>query len=255
MNGRLQLVSPYSGLAPFYDLLVGDAAIDVIWRAFRTACRKYGVRYSSAADLGCGTGRFLARLAAAEPRCSPLYGVDRSAEMLAVARRRAPAGRVRLLRQDLRSLALPQLVGLLTCNFDTLNYLRRRADLELAFQSFARNLSRNGYLIFDMLRASCPQSPSVVPFRQNIEFGDVRAIWTGAPATGGGSTVVMNTCSGKRGRRRCWREIHRQRWWPLETVLSLLRDSGLHGVGVHRLPGFSPQDDAGRWVQIVARRR
>lgn len=254
MTGRFQLAAPYTGLAPYYDLLVGDAAVDVIWRAFRAACRKYDIGCSSAADLGCGTGRFLARLAAAEPRCVPLYGVDRSAEMLAVAYRRTPAGRVRLLRQDLRNLVLPQLVGILTCNFDTLNYLRRRADLELAFQSFSRNLTRNGYLIFDMLRASCPHPPSVVPFKQRIEFGDVRAIWAGAPAARGGSTVVMNMCSGKGGRRRCWREIHRQRWWPLETVLSLLRRSGLHGVGVHGLPGFSPLSHAGRWVQIVARR-
>lgn len=253
MSATHRPAAPYSGLAPHYDLLVGDAAFDAIWRAFRLACRTYDIRFASAADLVCGTGRFLERLCRNLPYGAPLYGVDLSPHMLAVARRRTPAGRVRLLRQDMRDFSLPERVDLLTCNFDAVNYLRSEADLAAAFSACARNLARGGHLIFDMLRSSCAALGAMVPFRQRIAVGDLRAVWRGAPVADG-SVVVIEACKGRRNDQRCWREVHRQRWWPLEAVLRLLRRSGLRQRGVHALPGFSPVDEADRWVQIVAQR-
>jgi predicted TPR repeat methyltransferase len=96
---------PYQHFAQFYDRVMGDAAAPVIRRCFERSRRHYDLRFSSAADIGCGTGTFLLHLSRL---CDRLYGVDRSAEMLVQARRKLAGANIALLQQDLRQLRLPR---------------------------------------------------------------------------------------------------------------------------------------------------
>ena len=99
-------VPPYTALAPVYDRLMGQvAAPSGIWQAFRESCARFGISFRAAADVGCGTGSFLRRLAAPGRR---LYGVDRSIAMLRIAERRLRGLGVRLLCQDMKRLCLPE---------------------------------------------------------------------------------------------------------------------------------------------------
>ena len=127
---------------------MGDAAAPVIRRCFERSRRHYDLRFSSAADVGCGTGTFLLHLARL---CDGLYGVDRSAEMLAQARRKLAGANVTLLQQDLRRLRLPRPVDLITCMFDTLNYLTTAAGVQEALESARENLRNGGSLVFDVI--------------------------------------------------------------------------------------------------------
>src|SRR5262249_20750735 len=112
---RLATVPPYKGFAHFYDRIMGGAVAPVIKQTFERSRGRYSIRFVSAADIGCGSGTFLLPLA---QFCYRLYGVDRSAEMLTLARRKTAGAGVRLLHQDLRGLKLPARVDLITCNFD-----------------------------------------------------------------------------------------------------------------------------------------
>jgi SAM-dependent methyltransferase len=116
-----------------------------------------GVAPGAAADVGCGTGRVLAWLA--ERGWRPLVGVDRSAAMLAIGRRRLGPHAVRLIRQDLRTLRLPRRVDLITCTFATLNYLTDDADLAQGLRSLARNLRPGGLLVADHIPWLDDRSP------------------------------------------------------------------------------------------------
>ena len=100
-------VPPYTALAPVYDQMMGEVAAPVIWRAFCESCARFGISFRVAADVGCGTGGFLRRLAAPGRR---LYGVDRSIAMLRIAERRLRGSSVRLLCQDMKRLHLPERV-------------------------------------------------------------------------------------------------------------------------------------------------
>ena len=102
-------VPPYSQLAAAYDRLVGNALSPIVRQSFERALGDFGVTFRSAADIGCGTGAFLAYLLRYQV---PLWGVDISPAMLRIAARRLPSSRVRLLRQDIRRLALPRPVEL-----------------------------------------------------------------------------------------------------------------------------------------------
>jgi SAM-dependent methyltransferase len=145
---------PYSQIAPFYDCTVGISFFLRVQRAFSKLVPLYGIRFCSAADIGCGTGLFACYL----NKCwgVPVYAVDRSLEMLRQARCNCPSGGVCFLQQDIRCLALPSGVDLITANFDTLNHLNAPQDLRRAFKRVAVNLRPSGHFYFDILTPCQP---------------------------------------------------------------------------------------------------
>jgi SAM-dependent methyltransferase len=251
------LVAPYDVLAPVYDQLIGDSGFPQIWAAFGHTCRRHRLTFASAADLGCGTGRFLARLAV-ECAPSPLFGIDRSAAMLALARRRLRGIGVALLQQDLVRLALPRPVDLITMNFNTINYLVDFDQVVRAARNIIHNLTFYGHLIFDTFLTASEflTSSELPPLRQIIRLPNVRGDWNIAPLSDQrGATVRMHTCL-RRGREgwACTREIHRQRWWPLDKVKGALAAAGFRVLGVYAICAPRPAEPGDRWVQIVAKR-
>lgn len=100
-------------------------------------------------DLACGTGTVALALAS---RGWTVYGVDASASMLAQARRKAEEAEQTLMlsQQDMRSFTLPVPVDLVTCLFDSLNYLHRVDDLEQTFSRVAAHLKPGGLFVCDM---------------------------------------------------------------------------------------------------------
>jgi len=134
-------------LAQAYDAVMAEAAWPSLSRGLARALA--GAPVAGAADIGCGSGRVLQWLAARGHR--PLYGVDRSAAMLRLCGRRLDRSRVRLMQQDIRALALPQPVELVTCTFATLNYLVDDASLARALGAVARNLRPGGLFVADYI--------------------------------------------------------------------------------------------------------
>jgi hypothetical protein len=82
---RGQGAAPYSAFADVYDFLIGDPAYSALQRAFRDSVWRFGLEFRTLADVGCGTGRFLAELCRLPVG---IIGVDRSRSILALARRR-----------------------------------------------------------------------------------------------------------------------------------------------------------------------
>ncbi len=162
---------PYALLARHYDEALGRDNFCRTRRAFERIVRKLDVHFSSAADVGCGTGLF-ARYLSQHWRV-PVFAVDRSPDMLRIAQRICRGAPVCLLQQDMRRLRLPCSVDLITANFDTVNHLLCRSDLREAFSSVARNLNPGGYFFFDALTpcSPLPRSCTVVvrhPVRRGV---------------------------------------------------------------------------------------
>jgi ubiquinone/menaquinone biosynthesis C-methylase UbiE len=100
-------------------------------------------------DLACGEGTFAVRMAKKGFRVT---GVDQSPNMLQFARRKARNAKVHVnfIRRDMRSLQFEKTFDLVTCWFDSLNYLLKLSDLEKTFKGVYRALRANGLFIFDM---------------------------------------------------------------------------------------------------------
>ena len=242
-----ETVAPYASFAHVYDALLGRGFFDRLRQVFEALARRYDLRCQSAADVACGTGIFVRYL---RLRGIPVvYGVDRSPAMLRLARTRNRGSGACFLRQDFYRLHLPQPVDLITCNFDSLNYLLSTAALLRALQMFRANLKPGGSLIFDMVTSHQPwrgQKPRTE-----------HAVWKGIrfqrsmrmhPRTGLQTSLVRITANGRTGL-----EVHRQRAYPRRVVVALLRRAGFLPLGVHDFNSLGSPSRQTRRVVYVAR--
>ncbi len=141
-------IRPYRWLAQYYDELFSS------WRFPIDAARERLLRrimpsVETACDLACGTGITALTLARTGIR---MYAVDLSPVMCRVAREKAKrAGLpIRVIQADMRSFRLPNAVDLITCEFDALNHVPRKADLRKVATAVARALRPEGHFFFDV---------------------------------------------------------------------------------------------------------
>jgi SAM-dependent methyltransferase len=147
----------YTALPAYYDRWQKSYGKDystlIAPRLFSTL-QRYQVPVSTFADVGCGTGTLALMLARRGWRG---YGVDASPGMLREARAKVPGsnGNVQFLEQDMRTLALPGPVRVISALFDVLNHLTRLRDLQAALRAVHRLLLPSGLFIFDTNNERC----------------------------------------------------------------------------------------------------
>lgn len=224
---RLLKASPYEALAPVYDELLGDRFFQQSRRTFEWAERRYALRFASSADVGCGTGTFVAYLCSRSVH--PVWGVDRSPEMLAQAIVNNAGNGARFLLQDMRALRLPDPVDLLTCQFDALNYLLTTADLRMALAAFARALRPGGHALFDMVtqRSIEPGRRTRLELARSTRHTVIRRTRYDLRRRLQAAHVRITGPSATR------RETHLQRAYTVSEVTAALDGSGLRLRGVH----------------------
>lgn len=100
-------------------------------------------------DLGCGTGELSFAL---EKYDFDIIGIDRSQQMLEVARDKAQqtGSRALFLQQDITRFELYGTVDLAICTLDTVNHLLRKDQVKHFFSLCANYLNQNSLLIIDL---------------------------------------------------------------------------------------------------------
>ena len=100
-------------------------------------------------DLACGEGTFAVAMAKLGLLVT---GVDLSPQMLGLAREKAERENVsvELCLQDMRSLEFEDRFDMVTCWFDSLNYVLELEDMEKTFAGVSRALKKGGLFVFDV---------------------------------------------------------------------------------------------------------
>lgn len=169
----------YSSFARFYDELMDDP----LPKSTRVldAIRKYLPKASSLLELGCGTGAILAGLS----RLPSLTGLDRSSEMLAIAKDKVP--QARLVEADIATFDMAERYDVVICVFDTLNHLPSFSQWNDLFERTFDHLEEDGLFVFDVntigqLRVLGEAPPWVHDFDGNTVIMDVELdrdhLWT-----------------------------------------------------------------------------
>jgi SAM-dependent methyltransferase len=156
-------MTSYAKFARFYDQIMGDRSAEV--ERIRECVKRHTPNAGSLLELGCGTGALLAGLAGS----LTVAGVDRSAEMLAIAAKQVPDAR--LVESDMTAFSLGTKYDVVICVFDTLNHLPRFESWLELFGRVHEHLVDGGLFLFDVntvgrLRALC-HGPGYVE-----DFGD-----------------------------------------------------------------------------------
>jgi SAM-dependent methyltransferase len=162
-------------------------------------------------DLACGTGAASLVFASAG---HTVVGVDRSPSMLAIARQKAAAVGLEIsyVQQDLRHIRLDELLveqpfDLITCFFDSLNYLGDDHELAEVCQQVAQLLRPEGLFIFDL---QTPKALEGWADRDEVIYDDE-------------DLIVYNRLSYDHDKRRAigrvvWFSELNERWWRFEET-------------------------------------
>lgn len=139
----------YRDFAYWYDALNTEADYDRHTEEIEKLLKTGGVESGIVADLGCGTGEVVIRLAKAG---YDMIGVDGSTEMLSVLREKLGPRENReflLLCQDLSELELFGTIKAAVSTSDTLNHLSKEALAE-AISRVSLFTEPGGLLVFDV---------------------------------------------------------------------------------------------------------
>ncbi len=236
-------MKPYSRIAFIYDRLVGEVVFSN-WLENFTRLRKNF-------NIACGTG-LVAEYLAREGEL--VYAVDKSEEMLAVARKRGEGLPIVFLQQDLVELDLPGKVDLVTCNTDSLNYVLEEGLLKQAFANFYKALKKGGFALFDMntpyqLRRGADAG------KWEFKDDDVILCWKSHfDERNGIATLEMNNYFLEDDSYRLYREVHRERGYHLDLLMEMLKETGFSPVYAWDFAGLGPVEPQTRRIQFLAAR-
>jgi SAM-dependent methyltransferase len=210
-------------LAEQYDALVSGKDYPAEVRRLEAIVRRQrGSPARSWLDVGCGTGGHLSYLR----RRYRVTGVDRSPEMLAIARRKLPG--IDLLRGDMRRLDLGRRFDVVSCLFSAIGHLASEADLRASFGNFARHLTPGGVVIVEPWIDSADFRPGFVQMvTQRSARGSVARMSSSA-RRGRYSWIHYHYLTGdSHGTVEHFEEVDRGLLIARSRLLALLRASGL----------------------------
>ncbi|HID74131.1 MAG TPA: class I SAM-dependent methyltransferase [Thermoplasmata archaeon] len=180
-------------------------------------------------DLCCGEGTFAVEMAR---QGMEVTGVDRSPAMLELARRRADdAGvGVRFVETDVREIRFDGEFDLVSCWYDSLNYLPDIDDLGRAFDGVGRALRPGGLFMFDMntiegLAVRWQQHPSYEIQDTDRIFEVHRTSFDHETRTA--TLRITGFVRDPDGRWRRIDETHRERGYTITEISSALERAGL----------------------------
>jgi ubiquinone/menaquinone biosynthesis C-methylase UbiE len=204
-------------------------------------------------DLACGTGNVGLELAR---RGFQVTGVDRSAGMLAEARRKAQAEGLaaEFLQQDMTALDLPPKFDLCVCLYDSLNYILEPEGLQRAFHGVAGVLRPQGLFIFD-LNTEFALAMNLFTQRDLDPQTEVKYDWYSEYDSATHlCRVQMKFYVAEEGRLREFQEVHLERAYGLEEVQRMLRQAGFTPLALYDAFSFKKPRNTSDRVYFVARR-
>lgn len=240
----------FGSYSRYYNLLYRDKDYGGEARYVRSLIQRHHPQASTVLDLGCGTGRHAALLAGMGYK---LTGVDRSEEMLSVARSQAftndDASSVPKFAQgDIRSVRLGTTFDVVISLFHVMCYQITNDDLRAAFATAREHLNPGGIFVFD-----CWYGPAVLTDRpatriKRLEDEEILVTRLAEPVIHPNENVVdvnyqVFVRDKRQGRVDELSETHRMRYLFAPEVMLLLdavnlKLTEISGFMTEQKPGF-----------------
>lgn len=268
-------IALYQAYAPFYDSSGQIRFAMLMEQYLRELLDRHPAPGRRALDLACGTGTLALMLA---DEGWEVVGLDASAEMLEQARAKAAnldtPGRTTFVQGDMRGFEIQNkqlriekdIAGsfsqfsllnspfdLVTCFYDSLNYMLTDADLAACFQTAARALAPGGLLVADMnTRYFLEHDWGSCEVIEQTDFVQISQSYFDPGSAC--STMVLTGFTGddERGYHR-FDETHVERAYAPDQVAALLEAAGLRVEAVYDCFTFQPIAERTQRIAWVAR--
>lgn len=146
ITNNQRVMEPYTDIATVYDYLLRHVDYQE-WYEHIVSIMNYYVRKPELVlELGCGTGRFGAKFS---NDGYTIFGIDRSIDMLRVARTRAFLN-FRILCADITRFHLAKKIDFIFSVHDTVNYLLEPADILNMFRCVRDIMHEESVFMFDI---------------------------------------------------------------------------------------------------------
>lgn len=261
----------YCAYAPFYDGS-GQIRFAILFAHYLLGdiLPRHPVAGRRALDLACGTGTLALILADAGWL---VVGVDRSPAMIAIAGNRAQsvdtAVRPHFIEADMRWLwrEMPHTTDeatetlrrgsfdLVTCTYDSLNYMLTEEDLAACFSTAADALAPEGLFVADMnTRHFLEHDWGEVEIIERPGFIQVNRSRFD-PATNCSTMRLIGFVGDDHSGYERFEEIHIERAYPPETVAMLIGAAGLSVEAVYDCFTTQPIGERTQRIAWIARKR
>ena len=136
----------YKKFASFYDKLCSDKFYKDYANFIKKIIEQKKIKNVRILDIACGTGRLIEKVKLIGKNIE-IEGVEISKEMLSFAKRRNK--KIKFYNQEFVKFYTGGKYNVITCTFDSINYIINKRDLYKTIKNIHRHLDSGGFFIFD----------------------------------------------------------------------------------------------------------
>lgn len=242
----------YKELAKVYDLFMQETPYNTWVKYIESIFLKYNLNPNLILELGCGTGNITSLMHA---KGYDMIGVDISEDMLIEAKEKAQQNNqnILFLNQDMCEFELYGTVDSCICICDSLNYILETEDILKTFKLVNNYLNPKGLFIFDLNtefkfknilgnNSFSATEDNAAYIWENYYYEDekINEYYT---------NIFIEDSKGKYNRHE---EYHYQKAYTTETIVELLKISGLEILEIYDAFTFNkPKLDSERIIFIA----
>lgn len=248
------ILDAYTSFASVYDTFMDNIPYED-WAEYLVGLLKeYQVKDGLVLDLGCGTGNMTELLAEAG---YDMIGVDNAEEMLEIAmEKKAESGHdILYLLQDMREFELYGTVRAIVSICDSVNYITEDEELLEVFRLANNYLDPKGVFIFDFNTvykySEVLGNQTIAEDREECSF-----IWDNyyyEDEQINEYELSLFIREEESGLYRKYQETHFQRAYDLETIQSLIKESGLEYITAYDAFTKDAPTEKSERIYVIAR--
>ena len=237
---------PYTDLAEAYDYILRHVDYQEWYQYIRKVMERFTVDAKKVVELGCGTGRFGAKFSTDG---FEIYGVDKSLEMLRVAKARAFKN-FRIICADMAEFHLAKKADFIFSVHDTMNYFINKSDVRRVFSCVRNIMHEDSVFMFDITTEYNIES-NFHDVTNTYEIRGRSVEWTNE--FNRRRRMVLSTLRFFNRDGTAGVENHIQRIYSIGEIKKLLKKEGFEVLGIFGDYSFMPPSGTTVMINFVTR--
>jgi len=211
-----------SGKYPEFSKAMTDILLGLLER--------FDVEGKKLLDVACGEGTFAVKMA---EKGYDLVGIDISTRQIEIAKEKDVDEEINFRVQDMRELSFQKRFNVVTCWYDSLNYMLDKEDLRQVFKGVYNSLQKGGIFVFDMntiyVMEEVWHEQTIVKEDSSERFDMIEQNYDEEKHIT--SMKLISFLREDDGKWRKIEEVHRERGYSFEELRNIFKDVGFKELG------------------------